>query len=403
MRTSRGTVRVEVSNSGKLMNGAAFFLAVNFVTAASFGAVFLVVASRSQSRIAALLLGAGYGVASLSAICELLVAYTDMQKPWALGAFTTVLIGLVLLGVGIAKLYGRDFDKRIAAVFVCASVTLCYSVYDLPRGTPLQAFSYQSPFAVVLLTSAAIVFLSHRRQSIDRFLGVILFLTGVHFLAKAGMAVLVGSGTMAKDYIYTNYALISQSSTGVLVVAVGLTLLAVLTLEIMADQRSESEQDMLSTLANRRGFDRQVHSLLAQRSRRTHAIVLCDLDQFKRINDTYGHHVGDLVIKSFGKLLRNASPERAPVGRIGGEEFAIVLPESDIDSAVFFAQALRAATMTLPDLPSNLIVTASFGVSLLTPSDGLAEALRQADIALYKAKNAGRNRVKIAVSDKLMG
>jgi diguanylate cyclase (GGDEF)-like protein len=396
---SRGSARAEVSNNGKLMNGAAFFLAVNFVTAASFGAVFLVVATRSQSRTAARLLGAGYGVASLSAICELLVAYTDLQKPWALGAFTTVLIGLVLLAVGIGKLYERELEKRIVAVFICASVTLCYSVYNLPRGTPLQAFSYQSPFAVVLLTSATIVFLSRRRQSVDRFLAIMLLLTGLHFFAKAAMAVIVGSGTTAKDYVHTNYALISQSATGVLVVAVGLTLLAVLTLDIMAEQRSESEQDMLSTLANRRGFDRHVHFLLAQAPNRTHAIVLCDLDKFKRINDTYGHHVGDLVIKSFGKLLRHASPERAPVGRIGGEEFAIFLPDSDIDSAVLFAQALRAATMTLPDLPSNLIVTASFGVSLVTSSEGLAEALRQADIVLYKAKNAGRNRVKIAVSD----
>jgi diguanylate cyclase (GGDEF)-like protein len=326
-----------------------------------------------------------------------------MPKLWALGAFATVLVGLVLLCAGISKLYGREINERFALVFVLASLGLCYSIYDLPRGTVRQAFSYQSPFAVVVLTAAVMVFLSRRRQLIDRFLGIVLFVTGLHFLAKAGLAVLVGSGATAKDYVNTNYALISQSATGVLVVAVGLTLLAVLALEIMAEQRSESEQDMLSTLANRRGFDRRVQALLAQAPNGRHAIILCDLDHFKRINDTYGHHCGDLVITGFGKLLRRSSPQNAAVGRIGGEEFAIFLPNTDRDSAVLFAQALRAATMTLPGLPGDIIITASFGVSALTSLDGLADAFRQADIALYKAKNAGRNRVKLAQSDALTG
>lgn len=180
------------------MNGVAFFLGVNFVVAVCFSAVFAVVATRSRSRRAALWFAAGFGIASLSALCELLVAYTSNSKIWALGAFATVLIGMMLLRVGIGHLYGRQLDKRIATFFIAASITLSYVIYDLPRGTPLQAFSYQSPFAVVLLDSAFIVLSSRGRQVIDRFLGILMLITGLHFFAKAGLAILVGSGTSPK-------------------------------------------------------------------------------------------------------------------------------------------------------------------------------------------------------------
>src|SRR5690606_38771578 len=101
------------------------------------------------------------------------------------------------------------------------------------------------------------------------------------------------AGTTAKDYITTDYSLISQSATGVMVVAAGLMLLSVLVLEIMADERTNSELDALSSLLNRRGFENRVMSLLREMPHGPHSVILCDLDHFKKINDTYGHHCGD--------------------------------------------------------------------------------------------------------------
>jgi diguanylate cyclase (GGDEF)-like protein len=386
--------------SNDLMNGAAFFLTVNFIVALSFSAVFLVVAPRSRSRIAAIWIGAGFGVASLSALCELMVAYTDLAKPWAIGAFSAVLTGMTLLTQGVSTLYGRRFDLRIMAVFLGCSLLLCFAIYDLPRGTFIQAFSYQTPFALVILAGAIVVLSARRRTMIDRFLGAVLLVTGLHFFVKAWLAVVVGAGHTAKDYVHTNYALISQSATAVLVVAVGLTLLAALILEIMAHERSESEIDTLSGLANRRGFDRKVQALLAEASDGRHVVMLCDLDHFKRVNDTFGHHVGDLVIQGFGKLLRDQVPRGGVAGRVGGEEFAVFLSNAHTEAAVQFAQTLRSAIMTMPNLPRDLRPTVSVGISSLTTPDGLAEAYRQADVALYSAKNAGRNRVKIAAGDR---
>lgn len=385
------------------MNGATFFLVVNFVVAMSFGALFVVVARRSQSRKAAMWLGAGFCVASLSALCELLVAYVGPPRIWALGAFATVLCGMVMLTVGIGEMYHRRIDTRITAIFVSAALFLAYVIYDLPRGTPLHAFLYQSPFALVVLAGALIVFMAREHTAIDRFLGLLLLATGVHFFAKAGLAVAFGSGSTASDYVHTNYALISQSMTAVLMVAVGLTLLAKLVLEIMAVQKTESEIDILSGLSNRRGFDRQVQALFRGTANGPHAIILCDLDHFKQINDTFGHHVGDTVIQAFGERLRFNAPPGSAVGRLGGEEFALFLPRTGVDAAVQLAQRLRIETMTLRDLPPAINVTASFGVASVSSEHGLTEAYRQADQALYKAKNSGRNRVKLATSGFVNG
>ncbi len=380
------------------MNGAAFFLMVNFAVALSFSAVFFVTARRSQFPLAARWIGAGFCVASLSALCELLVAYAGPPRLWALGAFASVLFGLTMMTAGIGEMYRRRIDARGIAIFLSASLFLGYIIYDLPRGTPLHAFLYQAPFAITVLAGALVVLSAPHRTGLDRFLGILLLVTGLHFLAKAGLAVVFGAGSTAKDYVHTNYALISQSLTAVLMVATGLTLLAKLVLEIMALQQTQSELDSLSGLANRRGFDRRIDALLREDPHGPHAIILCDLDHFKQINDTFGHHTGDAVIRGFGERLRACAGIKAVAGRMGGEEFALFLPGTDIDAAVQIAQRLRLEVMSLPDLPHGLKVTASFGVAPVPFQTSLAEACRLADQALYRAKNAGRNRVKLAAA-----
>lgn len=380
------------------MNGAAFFLAVNFLVALCFSLVFAVVSTRSRSRTAALWFAAGFGVASLSAVCELLVGYSGVAKPWAIGAFATVLGGMILLWIGIGNMYRQRLRWQVALAFFALSLTLCFAIYDLPRGTFLQAFSYQTPFALAILAASVTVWSADRRLLIDRVLACLMAVTGLHFFLKAALAGWVGAGHTAADYIHTNYALISQSLTAVLMVAVGLTLLAVLVLEIMADERSASESDALSGLANRRGFERRVAAAMVPARQEGHAIILCDLDHFKKINDTYGHHGGDMVIRSFAQLLRSSMPASAIVSRLGGEEFAVFLPGASAEMALMQASALRNAAMTMvvPGLPSAARVTASFGVAALESQEHLDELLRRADAALYAAKRAGRNRVQPA-------
>jgi diguanylate cyclase (GGDEF)-like protein len=378
------------------MNGANFFLVVNFLVGLSFSSVFLIVSTRSRSRVAARWIAAAYAVAALSTIAELLVAYTPFVKVFAIFAFASVLGGLLLIRVGIGKLYGVPAHPVGLGLFFCASVGVAFLIYDLPRGTWLQSVSYQTPFALSLFVSAIAVLLSVRRSLIDRVMVVLLILAGMQFLVKAVLAVLVGAGSTPKDYIYSDYAIISQSATGVFVVIVGLMLLAVFVLEIMADERTNSEVDALSQVFNRRGFDAHCELALRRKADEVHAVILCDLDHFKRVNDTFGHYSGDCVIRSFAELLQTRTPEDAVVGRLGGEEFCVMVPTLSQEHALMLAQTLRAeiAMQQVAGLPQNFRVTASFGVATFRSSGELSTTLRHADAALYEAKAAGRNCVR---------
>jgi diguanylate cyclase (GGDEF)-like protein len=380
------------------MNGLNFFLMVNFVVAMSFCMVFVVVSSRSRSRSAARWIAAGFAIASLSTIFELLVAHTEWVKPWAILAFASVLAGLILLRIGVARLYNDPVSLKGAALLF---VVCCFGdllIYDLPRGTVWHSFAYQAPFALCTLASAVSVLRAKRKLAIDWALVVLLLFTAAHFVAKAALAVLVGAGSTAADYITTDYAIISQSSTGIMIVMTGLTLLSVLVLEIMADERFNSEVDALSSLLNRRGFEKSVNSLLREGPRGPHAVIMCDLDHFKNINDTFGHHCGDAVIQTVGQLLRTQAPSTAVVGRLGGEEFAIFLPRTPLDTAVLLAEALRAsiAYEAISGLPTDFRTSASFGVAAFDGDANLSATMRNADMALYQAKGAGRNCVRRA-------
>jgi len=378
------------------MSGAGFLLTVNFLIAQCFCMFFLAVSARSRNRSAARWFAGCFAVASLSTIFELLVAYVPPAKPWAILAFASMLGGMFMLRVGIGQLYGLKTSRLGLAGLFAAFVALDCFIYDLPRGTLQHALPYQTPFAVALGLSAFAAWRARVTSFVDRALVVLLAVTSVHFLLKAFAAIFAGAGHTAQDYLASQFALVSQSMGAVLIVAVGLMLLCVLVLEIVADEKVNAEIDPLSGLLNRRGFDNRVDALMA--SPGPHSIVLCDLDHFKAVNDTYGHQGGDAAIRAFGEMLQAAAPKGALAARIGGEEFLMFLPRTGKEAALLFAHALRAtrAVSPIPGLPAGLRVTSSFGVAEIGDREPLRFALRRADDALYAAKNAGRDCVREA-------
>jgi diguanylate cyclase (GGDEF)-like protein len=123
---------------------------------------------------------------------------------------------------------------------------------------------------------------------------------------------------------------------------------------------------------------------------------MLDIDRFKSINDTYGHDVGDQVIKAVAAVLQKGKRASDIAGRLGGEEFALILPEATLDSAVAAAERLRQliADCVMMAEGHRIAVTISAGASLChARMSGIDELMKQADLALYKAKRSGRNRV----------
>ena len=165
--------------------------------------------------------------------------------------------------------------------------------------------------------------------------------------------------------------------------------------------QAQTTRDHLTGVSNRAtvlGY-LEKHTDLTRRYRRPLAVILCDLDHFKRVNDTYGHATGDLALKLFGMVLLRRLRTCDHAGRIGGEEFLIVLPETQLQEALAVAEELRTAfgsePISPPDGSTPFHVQASFGVAQLLEQDLNAGSLfGRADVALYRAKALGRNRVE---------
>ncbi|MBU1307589.1 MAG: GGDEF domain-containing protein, partial [Alphaproteobacteria bacterium] len=151
--------------------------------------------------------------------------------------------------------------------------------------------------------------------------------------------------------------------------------------------------DSLTALPNRRAFERGMLGLRSPHSEA--ALVVIDLDHFKVVNDTFGHAAGDRVLQQVSKALRASLRDRDMLSRLGGEELAVLLPDTNANVARQVAERLRACIDDLAiDWQGETIgISASFGVALALGTVPTAALFAQADAALYAAKHAGRNRV----------
>jgi diguanylate cyclase len=159
-------------------------------------------------------------------------------------------------------------------------------------------------------------------------------------------------------------------------------------------------RDPLTSLSNRRHFDTILASELADAQARGTplSLVMSDIDNFKKINDQFGHQIGDEILKTFARVLTDNVHADDTVARYGGEEFAIILPETPMESAKQLTERVRRQVegMQLAVNESGREIgkiTASFGIATLGPSDDAETLVQRADAKLYEAKCAGRNRV----------
>ncbi len=165
------------------------------------------------------------------------------------------------------------------------------------------------------------------------------------------------------------------------------------------EQRAgESRVDALTEVANRRALEETLAAEIsrAQRFRHELAVVILDLDHFKRTNDTHGHAAGDRLLREVARVLHASARQGDTVARWGGEEFVVVLPETNLEGAVQLAERLRTAIATVSLGATR--TSASAGVAALLAGDDADSLLAAADAALYRAKENGRNRTEAASS-----
>lgn len=155
--------------------------------------------------------------------------------------------------------------------------------------------------------------------------------------------------------------------------------------------------DSLTKLPNRIKLDEKLFECFTyyQRTRRAFSIIMLDVDFFKRINDTYGHLVGDKVLEALASILRTTVRDTDTVGRWGGEEFMIICPDTDKAGASHLASKIQSAINEY-DFEAVHSLTCSFGIGEFREDDRVESAVSRADEALYKAKDLGRNKIIVS-------
>lgn len=384
------------------MPAAALPVLMNIALAALFAASFAAIAFLYPRERGPIWFAASYAMGMLTPVAQIGLASGVWVPFFGAMVFLTFAGGLLLTVPGLAVFYRRPIPRHLVGALVATTlavaVFLAISAFPngLDRNSLLYTEVYQLPFMLAMLAGVWVVLSSGQRRAGDVLLVVVLTVSALHFPLKAMVAARLGTGMNPANYVLTPYAVLSQVSTGILLAATGLVLLINAVLAVVRETQAAAETDSLSGVLNRRGFEERASRALAEEAGGgPAALLLLDIDHFKRVNDTYGHAGGDDAIRWLAGLLVHMAPKSAVVGRLGGEEFGVLLGRTTREIARLQAEAIREAVRAQddPDVPA---MTVSIGVTDLWAGEPLRAAIERADAALYAAKRGGRDQVCLA-------
>src|SRR3954453_13972293 len=236
---------------------------------------------------------------------------------------------------------------------------------------------------------------------VSRWPAIVLFFThGTMFLLRTPLNSVL-HGKDSDTVLSSAWLSVLSLEAFLMTIATAFILLAMSKERTELRHKTAAMIDPLTGLLNRRAFLQDAEVLLQQQIMRDRpiAVLLIDLDDFKSINDRFGHAAGDKVLQIFAKTMRGSLRQTDLIGRLGGEEFTIVLADASIDNAYLVADRLRKAFAAAAGVVEGAAVhaTASVGVAVIVdPSQDLTKLITLADQALYLAKARGRNRVEVA-------
>lgn len=385
------------------MPAATFPIVMNAVVAALFAASYLALALLHRSSTAPLWFAASFAAVVLAPLALLAQSYTGWVLLFAPVIYLSFGACLILMVPGLAVLYRKPIPWRLVSALGILMIACAALALQMTVNTTVRVVSYQLPFVLATAASCWVVLRDSPRRMRDLLLAGLFALLCLHVPLKAVLAISLRTGPHQTNYMDTPFAVVAQISTGILMIATGFLMLVISVIELIRETQEVADTDALSGLLNRRGFEQRASDLVHGRvGAAPFALLLIDIDHFKAINDTFGHGVGDQTIRGFGGMLQHTLPQSALIGRVGGEEFAILLERASPEMARLQAESVRLAIIghNDPDVPP---FTVSIGVALASRAEPLPATLERADAALYEAKRSGRNRVCSAEEEVLAG
>ncbi|HBJ70404.1 GGDEF domain-containing protein [Alcaligenes nematophilus] len=313
---------------------------------------------------------------------------------WTLPLSAMYLYGVWALSHGVALRFGGRAHPRLAGAIVLVTLGLLFyfSQIDDDLWLRLQILNWGLAFLVALPIKSI---LSGRSRTIP--LATLLrasYLTALlyAFVRVFALATLIPR-EMQPELTRSGFWLLMLATNMFISIWVALAILTSTAMSIVQTLDHERSRDPLTRLLNRRAFFEQVKKRLELYGHSGWAVMTCDLDHFKMVNDTWGHVAGDRALKEFGALLARTVRQDDLAARFGGEEFVLLIRSTSLHTAVLVAERLRSSVMNLHIPATAHTLTASFGVVQLNSNGDINQAIEQADRLLYEAKHAGRNKV----------
>lgn len=378
-------------------------LLTTYVTcgAASCAAALMTMLSRAgEPELARVLRTSSIGFALLGV--SLLQLVQGVDGPMAVSmllALAGSTVGIGGIGWGLAQLAGCRVRGRTVALGVGAA--LAAQAAALPLGAMAVGVAYSAGITLMcaVTTWALRDFIRRPRDVTEALIGAVMVGFVLAYALRTALA-LAHDGPPATAHAYGPPGVLRLLGLlyGVMPVVMATLLLNVVNGRLAAQLALRAMTDELTGALNRRALHAQAPALRAQvgAAGETLALLVTDLDHFKHVNDSHGHAAGDEVLRQVVALLRAQLRRDALLTRVGGEEFVLLVPVQDAAAARSVAERLRAAVGRQPVQVAGqaLRVTASIGLTLLAPGEPLDAALARADVALYRAKTGGRDRVE---------
>jgi diguanylate cyclase (GGDEF)-like protein len=367
-----------------------YFFALNLMTLVCFGVIFQIL-YRKEARLTHVQY---YSYAFFH--CATALA-SDILAPYFIGhllasAVTYLFFAFAIYSIvkGIFLRYERPFPAKtmVALLTGCMAVILVLMpLHSVALGRVVGSLLMAPVFGISMLASAR-----HRTHALDKFVLANLAMgTLIMHVHPLTIGVTIWFPSVFGIYSEPVHNLVLYFSVSLMSIPLGAVLLFATAMEIFTGLHSKSMTDGLTGLLNRASFEEMAMKAVNQ----AHALslIVCDIDHFKKINDTQGHAAGDAVIRKISALMNAQCTGSQFAGRVGGEEFCVMLPATNIEMAVLFAESLRSQIALSGMKNGKGPVTVSMGIATLSAGEDYKSLFERADVALYQAKNTGRDRV----------
>ncbi|MCO5156148.1 MAG: GGDEF domain-containing protein [Aquamicrobium sp.] len=377
------------------MNSKLFISLVNPIMVGVFTCMFACIWLRIRKPYLGYVTAA-CGIATVMFLVQSFWPFEDAQTNVVVINVSLLAVIVLLSGAALVRAGQALPIAAFLAISVCFLTAVAWFVYVQPSLPARLHIANMAMVAIMALTLRGQ--LRARTSHADTILIGVSSMCAFYFVWRSVSFFLFEAeslqfGTFTIDLFWTMNLLM----TLVMAVVLAIGYIVVLAHDLYDQIRKEAHTDQLSGILNRRGFESAALSWLEENREAPATLVIADIDHFKTINDTWGHAAGDQAISRFGQLLAQHAGEGYVVGRIGGEEFAVLIPRGSAQEARVYVETIRRVLcrQPIPGMPEDFRFTVSFGLRSRSSVESLSDMLRGADRALYSAKADGRDTVSV--------